>query len=70
MAIEDGILKILENVVALEKQVEELQAFKDFVHERLDRAGVPTHTPGPHFNAGCRIGRRLDWLLARANTSK
>lgn len=40
-----------------------LQAFKDFVHGRLDTAGVPTHPDGPHSAEGCRIGDRLDLLV-------
>lgn len=40
-----------------------LQAFKDYVHRRLDEAGVPTHPDGPHSKEGCRIGDRLDLLI-------
>lgn len=40
-----------------------LQAFKDYVHERLDAAGVPTHPEGKHSAAGCRVGDRLDIAL-------
>lgn len=49
-----------------EEQLEranKLQAFKDFVHSRLDKAGVPTHPDGPHSKEGCRIGDRLDIVL-------
>jgi len=48
-----------------DKQIEALQAFKDYVHGRLDAAGVPTHPEGEHSAAGCRIGDRLDIALAR-----
>lgn len=48
----------------LEEQVRKLQAFKDFVHKRLDDAGIPTHPDGPHSKEGCRIGDRLDIALA------
>ncbi len=41
-----------------------LQRFKDFVHRRLDEAGVPTHPDGEHSKAGCRIGDRLDIVLS------
>ena len=44
-------------------QIQKLQAFKDFVHQRLDQAGVPTHPDGQHSKAGCRIGDRLDIVL-------
>lgn len=36
---------------------------KVYVHDRLDRAGVPVDPPGPHRDAGCRIGQRLNHLL-------
>jgi hypothetical protein len=39
-----------------------LQAFKDFVHARLDTAGVPVDPP--RENADCRIGGRLDCVLS------
>lgn len=42
--------------------VDKLQAFKDFVHRRLDQAGIPTHPDGEHSKAGCRIGDRLDMV--------
>lgn len=50
--------------VSTDARVEALQAFKDFVHRRLDTAGVPTHPEGPHSAQGCRIGDRLDLALA------
>ena len=40
-----------------------LRRFKDFVHKRLDDAGVETHPDGPHSKEGCRIGDRLDIVL-------
>lgn len=43
--------------------VDALQRFKDYVHGRLDAAGVPTHPNGPHSAEGCRIGDRLDIAL-------
>lgn len=42
-----------------------LRRFKDYVHGRLDDAGIPTHPGGPNSAAGCRIGDRLDVLLSR-----
>lgn len=41
-----------------------LQKFKDYVHKRLDDAGIPTHPEGEHSERGCRIGDRLDIALA------
>ena len=42
-----------------------LQAFKDYVHKRLDDAGVPIDPDSPHKAAGCRIGGRLDFVLIK-----
>jgi hypothetical protein len=44
-------------------QVDALQRFKDYVHRRLDTAGVPTHPDGPHSKEGCRIGDRMDIVI-------
>jgi len=41
------------------------EAFKVWVHNYLDAQGVPHHPPGTHGAEGCRIGDRLDWLMAR-----
>lgn len=41
-------------------------AFKAYVHKRLDEMGVPTHIDGPHSKEGCRVGDRLDWLEGKA----
>jgi hypothetical protein len=46
---------------------DKLQAFKDWVHAYLDGVGVPHHPPGTHGAAGCRIGDRMDWLMADHN---
>lgn len=40
--------------------------FKAYVHKRLDDAGVPTDPyPDRTASTGCRIGCRLDWVIAR-----
>ncbi len=44
-------------------EIKKLQAFKDYVHQRLDEAGIPTHPDGPHSKEGCRVGDRLDLAL-------
>lgn len=43
-----------------------LNGFKQYVHDRLDKAGVPAD-PEPEANAihGCRIEGRINWLLAK-----
>jgi hypothetical protein len=50
-------------LAALVAKVEKLERFKAYVHERLDKAGVPTDPGGEHSKHGCRIGDRLDVLL-------
>lgn len=45
-------------------EVEKLKKFKEYVHGRLDAAGVPTDPESPHKAEGCRIGGRLDIVLA------
>jgi hypothetical protein len=52
----NALLQLLE-------ERERLQAFKAYVHERLDSAGVPLDPNSPHRDAGCRIGGRLDVLI-------
>jgi len=47
----------------LQEKVNKLQAFKDYVHQRLDEAGIEKEPSGEHSKAGCRIGDRLDLVL-------
>lgn len=44
-------------------EVARLRAFKEYVHTRLDEAGVQKNPRGRHAEAGCRIGQRLDLVL-------
>lgn len=44
-------------------QFENMSAFKDYVHSRLDDAGVEENPSGEHSKKGCRIGDRLDIVL-------
>lgn len=44
-----------------------LQDFKDYVHKRLDDAGVEKYPNGEHSKHGCRIGDRLDIVLKTDN---
>lgn len=48
----------------MENKAEKLQAFKDYVHKRLDEAGIEKEPDGEHSKAGCRIGDRLDIVLS------
>lgn len=62
--------ELTRKVELLEEQVQKLEAFKKYVHGRLDAANVP-HNPEPESNAkhGCRIEGRLNFLekqLAKA----
>lgn len=52
-----------EDCKGLVKTIKRLQAFKDYVHQRLDEAGVPADPDSPHKAAGCRVGGRLDVAL-------
>ncbi len=51
-------------IKALLAERDKLQAFKDYVHARLDAAGVPADPESPHKAEGCRIGGRLDVVFA------
>lgn len=42
---------------------QKLQDFKDYVHKRLDDAGIEKEPKGEHSQHGCRIGDRLDIVL-------
>lgn len=52
------------------RERDKLQAFKDWVHSYLDTHGVPHHPPGTHGAEGCRIGDRMDWLMAQLAASR
>ena len=67
-----GILGgIREQLTQLREQLAEAKKFKAFVHERLDKGGVP-HDPDPEHNkaCGCRIGGRLNWLFEQLAGAK
>jgi len=44
---------------------EKLEAFKNYVHQRLDAMGIEKEPNGKHSANGCRIGDRLDLLEER-----
>lgn len=54
----------------LQALAKKLQAFKDFVHGRLDEMGVAADPKGEHSAKGCRIGDRLDLLQARVTKAE
>lgn len=49
--------------VKLREEIERLKVFKDYVHKRLDDAGIEKDPESVHKEAGCRIGVRLDIVL-------
>lgn len=54
-----------EQLQSLLSERDALLAFKNYVHQRLDAAGVPVDPDSPHKAEGCRVGGRLDWVFAR-----
>lgn len=65
---ETRVRKVLEAYEAAKSanqpvELGKLQQFKEYVHQRLDEAGIPTHPNGAHSKHGCRIGDRLDEAL-------
>lgn len=67
-ASEQGVA-LYDRLLATERgKVEALAAFKAYVHQRLDAAGIPTHPDGQHSKQGCRVGDRLDIALAKPTT--
>lgn len=59
-------IRVLESEKkGLMEQRDKLQAFKDYVHERLDKESVPVDPdPEKTKETGCLIGARLDVLFA------
>ena len=57
------VAQLERELAAAQAKVDALQAFKDYVHGRLDDAGIPVDPESPHKAAGCRIGGRLDVVL-------
>lgn len=52
------------------REVEKLHKFKDYVHKRLDDAGIEKNPDGEHSKHGCRIGDRLDIVLREVEQLK
>ena len=48
---------------SLKLERDKLRVFKDYVHKRLDDAGVEKDPESAHKANGCRIGGRLDIVL-------
>lgn len=56
-----------QTIKELKDQIQKLQAFKDYVHQRLDEAGIEKEPNGEHSKNGCRIGDRLDIVVNYLN---
>ncbi len=64
----DMLNALTAEVERLRADVAKGDAFKTFVHAYLDAHGVPHGDPtNKHQQEGCRIGARLDLLLAQRN---
>jgi hypothetical protein len=71
-AADDALSRLTAKAHGYEAAVAERDAlakFKAYVHQRLDEAAVPTHPNGPHSAAGCRIGDRMDILVAERDAA-
>jgi hypothetical protein len=62
--------RIREHIDALTAERDKLQAYKAWTHSYLDQHGVPHHPPGTHGAEGCRIGDRMDWLMAELEATR
>lgn len=63
---EDRLAAHRDELAKVTAERDKLKKFKEYVHARLDAAGVPTDPDSPHKAEGCRIGGRLDIVLAGA----
>lgn len=68
VASHNAVPGLLARIVEANNKAAQLQAFKDFVHETLDDAGVDKHEE-LNATSGCRVGGRLKDLIAVANVA-
>lgn len=61
---DEGLQALARDYLAVVAERDALAKFKQYVHGRLDAAGVPADPDSPHKAEGCRIGGRLDIVLA------
>lgn len=64
LRLEARVNELTELFYSVKAERDKLAAFKSYVHKRLDAAGVPADPESPHKEHGCRIGGRLDIVLA------
>ncbi len=68
---EQALMTEESRIPDLVAEVEKGRAFKAFVHAYLDAHGVPHGDPeNQHQREGCRIGARLDLLLAQRDNAR
>lgn len=65
---DDSPETVNHRIEALQTEHDKLLKFKQYVHERLDKHGIPHHSPGVHGAEGCRIGDRLDYVFSTLRT--
>lgn len=70
LAIGRENLALKRDLTAARAEVEKLAAFKAFVHEFLDRNGVPTDPPGKMREEGCRVGQRLKYIADQREAAR
>lgn len=61
----EAVARLTREVGRLRAERDTLAKFKSYVHKRLDDAGVPVDPDSPHKAEGCRVGGRLDYVLAQ-----
>jgi hypothetical protein len=61
---QDRLEAVRDELAKVTAERDKLQRFKDYVHARRDAAGVPVDPESSHKAEGCRIGGRLDIVLA------
>lgn len=57
-------LEYKDRLAAVIAERDKLKKFKEYVHDRLDAAGVPVDPESSHKAEWCRIDGRLDIVLA------
>lgn len=62
-SLAEQVSRLTAELASVTRERDALQAFKDYVHKRLDDAGVPVDPESSHKLEGCRIGGRLDIVL-------
>ena len=67
---DDDLAMLSRQFLRAVERAESAEKFKRWVHEYIDAHGVPHHPPGVHGAEGCRIGDRMDWLMAKLTAAE